>query len=154
MEDDIKEDENKSEILTSTENNSQNTINVPEEKDIEKKKDDNDSKYKIKYTKILEFVKSREDDKYKNENEFFCNILLMPSKIELSNKISTLSYLCNSYLKNKKFELIYGITRKFDKCLDSLNAIEPSLIINVYIKVANHLFYLSICNNPWIYHWL
>ena len=139
MEDDIKEDENKSEILTSTENNSQNTINVPEEKDIEKKKDDNDSKYKIKYTKILEFVKSREDDKYKNENEFFCTILLMPSKIELSNKISTLSYLCNSYLKNKKFELIYGITRKFDKCLDSLNAIEPSLIINVYIKVANHL---------------
>ena len=141
MEDEIKEEENKSEILISTENNSQNIINVPEEKENEKEieKDDNDSKYQIKYTKILDYVKSRGNDKYNNENEFLCNILLMPSKIELSDKISTLSLLCNNYSKIKKFELIYGITRKFDKCLDSLNAIEPSLIINVFIKVAKHL---------------
>ena len=141
MEDEIKEEKNKSEILTSTENNSQNIINTSQEKDKDKdkEKDDNDSKYKISYTKIFDYIKSREKDEYKYENEFFCNILLMPPKIELSDKISTLNLLCSSYSKNKKFELIYGITRKFDKCLDSLNAIEPSLIINVFIKVAKQL---------------
>ena len=141
MEDEIKEEKNKSEILTSTENNSQNIINTSQEKDKDKdkEKDDNDSKYKISYTKIFDYIKSREKDEYKYENEFFCNILLMPPKIELSDKISTLSLLCSSYSKNKKFELIYGITRKFDKCLDSLNAIEPSLIINIFIKVVKQL---------------
>ena len=141
MEDEIKEEEKKSEILISTENNSQNIINEKENgKEIEKEidKDDSDSKYKIKYTTLLDYIKKR-DDKYNNENEFFCNILLMPSKIELSDKISTLNLLCNIYSENKKFELIYGITRKFDKCLDALNAIEPSLIINVFIKVAKQL---------------
>ena len=141
MEDEIKEEENKSEIISSTENNSQNIINVPKEKREvkEKEKGDKDSNYKIKYTKILDYVKSREDNKYNNQNEFFCNILLMPSKIELANKISTLSLLCNNYSKNRKYELIFGITQKFDKCLDSLNAIEPSLIINIYYKIAKYL---------------
>ena len=49
----------------------------------------NISIYKLNYTNILNIVKKDKSDVYKT-NEFLCNLLLMPQKIELSDKVSTL----------------------------------------------------------------
>ena len=133
------EEQNKSEIS--------NKINQKEEKckktkgnsfDIDKIWDNN-SKYKMNYTKLFEFLKSRDKDKYLIENVYWCNILLMQSEIELSNKISILNFLCNYYQKDNKAEFIYNITNKIEKYKDSFNAIDPALGINVYLKAINFL---------------
>ena len=100
---------------------------------------DNNSKYKMNYTKLFEFLKSRDKDKYLIENVYWCNILLMQSEIELSNKISILNFLCNYYQKDNKAEFIYNITNKIEKYKDSFNAIDPALGINVYLKAINFL---------------
>lgn len=146
MEDNINEEENKNEIiLPEKENNSEkkdenkiknNSITKTESLIIDKIWEENYSKYKINYTNILEYISKRNNY---NENEYWCNILLFPIKIEFSDKISTLSQLYNNYNKNKKKELALAITNKFDKCLDSLNAIEPSLPILSYLKTINYL---------------
>ena len=100
---------------------------------------DNNSKYKINYTKVFEFLKNRNKNKYLIENEYWCNILLMQSEIELSNKISILNLLCEYYQKNDKTELIYNLSNKIEKHKDSFNAIDPALGINVYLKTINLL---------------
>ena len=99
----------------------------------------NNSKYKIKYTVVLEFLKRREEQKYNNENEYWCNILLVPPDIELSNKISVLNLLALYYYKNRKKELIYNIANKIDKYSDFFNAIDPAFGINIFLKTVNSL---------------
>lgn len=99
----------------------------------------NESKYKIKYTTVLEFLKRREEKKYYNENEYWCNILLLPPDIELSNKMSILNLLSLYYHKKRKNELIYNIANKIDKYSDSFNAIDPAFGINIFLKAVNSL---------------
>ena len=142
MEDNIdkeKEGESKNEDTIPSENDGKDIINFNMIKkniknntiNINEIWNDN-SKYKLKYTNLLELIKSRDKKQYYNENEYFCNILLMPMKIEFSNKMSTLNLLSLYYSKNKKLDQSFIIANKFDKCLDSLNAIDASLYINVF----------------------
>ena len=91
-------------------NEIKNEINDKEEKNNSINKDNidinkiwnNNSKYKINYTHIFEYLKKRDESKYFNENEYWCNILLIPPEIEISDKISVLDLLSRYYDKSKK----------------------------------------------------
>ena len=98
----------------------------------------NISRYKLNYTNILNLVKKDKSDSGKT-NEFFCNLLLMPLKIELSDKVSTLNLLSNFYKRRNQVHLIYQIINKFDKRLDSLMSIEPALVANVFVRGMEYL---------------
>ena len=93
----------------------------------------NISIYKLNYTNILNIVKKDKSDVYKT-NEFLCNLLLMPQKIELSDKVSTLNLLSGYYKNRNQMHLIYQIINKFDKRLESLMSIEPALVANVFVR--------------------
>ena len=97
------------------------------------------SKYKIKYSHIIKYLQSKDKNEFYNENEYWCNILLMPSKIEFSNKISILSLLSKYYQKKGKKDLVYNIGCKLDKYIESFGAIDPVFLINIYIKVMEIL---------------
>ena len=96
------------------------------------------SKFKLNYTKILDSIKKRSNFTT-SSNEYLCNVLLMPQKIELSDKISSLNLLSAFYKKNRRNNLLYSIVNKFDKCLDDLLSMEPALVVNVFIKAIESL---------------
>ena len=77
--------------------------------------------YKLNYTFLLKTIKPRTETKIIYENEFFCNLLLIPSYLELSDKLSTLDCLINCYKGKDNYNNIYLITNKFEKYLDTIN---------------------------------
>ena len=99
---------------------------------------DYNSKYKLNYAKFLEIIKK---GKYydTNTNEYLCNLLLMPPKISLSDKISSLNLLSNFYKIKKERFLLYSILNKFDKSFDSLLSIDPALVVNVFVRAIESL---------------
>ena len=99
---------------------------------------DNNSNYKLNYTKFLEII-NKGNSYNRNKNEFLCHLLLMPQNIELSNKISTLNLLSNFYKSRKEMYLLYSITNKFDKNLESLMSIDPALVANVFVRAMESL---------------
>ena len=147
------EEQNKNEEKNEEKNKNeeQNIINDNEEKSTNVKKDnyiknndidllwDTNPKYKINYKRVIDFLNSRNRTDCYNNNEYWCNILLMSSEIELSNKISILNILSNIYQKKKRYELIYNLANKYDKNLDLFNTVEPAFAINIFIKAINLL---------------
>ena len=148
MEDTINDKENK--IEKKSENIEQNIINETEKESKYEKENsitekDNlnniwkgNPKYKIKYNHLIEFIKSKnkKDSSSYNQNQFLCNILLIPSNIEISNKVAILNLLS---LYNKNSDLLYNIANKLDKCFDSINAIDPIFLIEMYMKIMEYL---------------
>ena len=138
-----KEDINKN--IINEENERDNDINkgkiiILKEKNINVDEDlNNNSKYQIKYTHLLQYLKSRDKKKYFNENEYWCNILLFPQNIELSNKLSVINLLALYYSKNGKTELLYNLANKIEEYSESFNAIDPAYGINIYYKAAKSL---------------
>ena len=114
--------------------------NFNEEKDISNiYKLSDEVKYKIKYADLLKIIKER-DKKEKNfENEFYCNILLMPSQIEISDKISTLSLLSYCYQIRENCDNIYLISNKFEKNIDILNNVDQNFFLKVFCRAAYFL---------------
>ena len=66
-------------------------------------------KINLKYTELLDTIKNRDLDEFLYINEYLCNFLLMPSEIEISNKIVALSLISYFYQKTEKTHLIYNI---------------------------------------------
>ena len=95
--------------------------------------------YKIKYAFMIDYLKNRDKRKYYNTNEYWCNILLMPTEIEFFNKISILNLLSNYYQKNRKIDLIYKLANKFDKCIDSFSTLDPIFAINSFNSAIRNL---------------
>ena len=58
---------------------------IDEKEDFENKKMENN---KIRYKELLNFIKERVNPKYLNYNEFLCHILLMPSNIDILDKLT------------------------------------------------------------------
>ena len=121
-----------------------NKDNIIDEEIVENDDDnmDNDNyteSSKLKYNELIEYIKQRDDNKYHNKNEFFCNILLMPLNIDFSNKISILSLITYCYQENKKYNLIFNIARKFDKNEKYLNAVDPLFFFHVYFRAGYFL---------------
>ena len=96
------------------------------------------SLYKINYTNIINSIKKGNANS-DSTNEYLCNILLMPLKIEISDKVSTLNLLSGFYKKRNQSHLLYSITNKFEKNLESLMSIEPALVVNVFVKAMEYL---------------
>ena len=69
------------------------------------------SNYKLSYYSLLKNLNIRISKLYNKENEYYCNILLMPSTIQLSNKIPILHFLTNLYKENNKPELIIQLLK-------------------------------------------
>ena len=92
-------------------------------------------KYKLNYTFLLKTIKPREGKNIIYENEFFCNLLLIPSYIEFSDKLSTLDCLINCYKAKENFNNIYLITNKFEKYLDSIQN-NQTFFYNVFSTAA------------------
>ena len=122
--------------------NEDNIINNNSKKEIvfsNKKKRFNDNlKCKMKYSEIFEYIQ-KNDEKNNYYNEYYCNLLLMPSVIDITNKYPTLSKLSYCYQINEKSKLIYSISNKFEKNLKSLKVIEQNYIINVFTRAAAFL---------------
>ena len=127
-----------------------NKDNIIEEDIVDDNDDDNDNdntkdnnnnmeNSKLKYNEMIKFIKERDDNKYHNKNEFFCNILLMPLNIDFSNKISILSLITYCYQENKKSNLIYNIARKFEKNEKYLNAVDPLFFFHVFFRAGYFL---------------
>ena len=99
----------------------------------------NMEKTKLKYTEMLEIIKNRDLDEYLCKNEYECNFLLMPSEIDISNKISTLSLISYCYQKSNKAHLIYNISRKFENLIIYLKAADPLFFVHVFFRAGYFL---------------
>jgi ubiquitin C-terminal hydrolase len=123
--------------LSLKEENEDNCIDYKSNEEKEKKKSSNkkkDIKYKLDFDKIIENVKGRSirDE----EKEFYCNLMLMTSYIEISNKLNSLTVLatlCDKVEKN------YFISNKIEKFSDFFNKIGSDFlyILNAYNLCAN-----------------
>ena len=142
----IKENENENEIINLQEVNDDNSL---EEENYDKIDDDinknnnnfkdNKEKQKLKYTELFDLIKSNNKSKSSQINEFYCNILLMPLEINISNKISTLSLITDCYKENNKYQLINNIARKFGNYFELLKAIDPSFFVHVFYQASKSL---------------
>ena len=135
----IKEREQINNLLNLSELNEDNKkeeYNSIENVEFQKKES---QKNKIRYLELLDYIRERDDKKYHNKNEFLCNILLIPSDIDISHKLSTLSLLSYCYQENKKIELIYKIGRKFEENVNFLNDVNPILFVKVFFRTAYFL---------------
>ena len=142
----IKENENENEIINLKEVNDDNSL---EEENYDKIDDDmnknnnnfkdNKEKQKLKYTELFDLIKSNNKSKSSQINEFYCNILLMPLEINISNKISTLSLITDCYKENNKYQLINNIARKFGNYFELLKAIDPSFFVHVFYQASKSL---------------
>ena len=139
-------EDNLIEIKTSKENGTQ-----IEEETFSKK-----LKYKLKYFSILNELRDIDEKTYNYHHDLYCNLLLMPSEIEISNKLSLLSIISYCYQLRQKYELIYSISNKFEKYIVFINSVDPNFFLNVFCRAAfffqkqkNYLYaykYILKCN--------
>lgn len=112
-----------------------------EEKNNEEEKLEDISKYKLNYPVLLNELREKidqEEDIY--NNELLCNLLLMPSGIEISNKLNIFSFITYLYQRKNKNELIYSINNKLEKKYIK------------YINKENAIYYLNIlCRAAYFY---
>lgn len=99
----------------------------------------NKQKIKLKYTELLENIKNKDSDEFLYINEYLCNILLMPSEIDISNKIATLNLISYCYQKSEKAHLIYNIARKLENFLIYLKAVDPVFFVHVFLRAGYFL---------------
>ena len=120
-----------------------------EENEVSNKKElfQDTLKYKIRYYQLLKILRDRDKPEVNYENEFYCNILLMPSVIDFGDRLSTLSMVSYCYQLRENYNLIYYITNKFDKNIKFINNVAPSFFLNVFsrayyfFKKQNNFFY-------------
>ena len=93
-------------------------------------------KYKIKYDDILKQLKAKDrlEDNY--ENECSCNILLMPSVINISDRLSSLSMISYCYQNSENSNLIYSINQKFEKYLKHISNTDPIFCLNIFTRTV------------------
>ena len=116
--------------------NEDNLIENDSKEESSKNTDLLSSKYKIKYTKLLKLCRIRDKPEFHYENEFYCNLLLMPSVIDISDKLSTLSMISYCYQERENCNLIYLINHKFEKNIQYIDNVEQNFFINVFCRAA------------------
>ena len=93
-------------------------------------------KYKLNYNFLLKTIKPRLEPNIIYENGFFCNLLLIPSYIEISDKLSTLDCLINCYRIKDNFNNIYLLANKFEKYIESINNNNLIFFYNAFSTTA------------------
>ena len=128
----------KFDLKNANEDNSLEFIEDEKEKDVSNKqvKLIDTSKNKIKYSEIINNIRNNSNKKNNDNNEFLCNILLMPFNIDLEKKLNTLCLLSYCYQIKENCEGIYSIKNKYEKHSNYLNRIDPSLNLKVFCRTA------------------
>ena len=142
MDQETKKDETQTPNFSLAKVNEDNLLELIEDEkgnddSIEKEKLIDTSKYKIKYSEIINNI--RDNINNCNNNEFLCNILLMPFNVDLEKKLNTLCLLSYYYQKKENCECIYAINNKYEKYSNYLNSIDQSLNLKVFFRTAYFL---------------
>ena len=97
--------------------------------------------YKLNYNFLIQYINSPENQR-DDQNEFFCNILLMPSEIDTQNKLTKKKKQKKIYNKTGQKDLFLVINKKLEKILQTQKDIKIKYLINSFSKSAN--FYLEL----------
>ena len=105
---------------------------------IQKKKAPNkNKKYKIKFSAIIEELRTNCDKAGKINNvEFTTNILLMSSQINITNKISCLTVLSYINYERRNSLYTYYLNKKIFKYLQIQKSIESFIYIRTFYRAA------------------
>ncbi len=135
------ESENKK-FLSLKEENEDNlieNISKPKENIIDKNNEkifNEDSKYKLNYTYLFEYINPPSRKKLNDQNEYFLNLLSMPKEIELKNKVLILDNLIKLYKKTGQKELLIRACLKLEKIRNKGKDVEIACLINSFREVA------------------
>ena len=159
----------KNNFLSLKEENKDNIIeNVTKQTKEDENKDEinynNETpKYKLNYNYLFNYINSESTGKINDQNEFFCNLLLMPYEINIKDKLSTFYNLIKLYIKTNQRHLMIRINQKIDKLYEKEKNLDINQILYSFIKSSNALLveyknyfyalkYINICinimNNP------
>ena len=96
-------------------------------------------KFKLNYNYLLEYINTSREKNIDDQNEFFYNLLLMPSEIDLKNKLRTLSNLVTFYKRINQKKLLIRANGKIEKIMNSLKDIDKSYYIFPFYITSNIL---------------
>jgi hypothetical protein len=142
-------------VLNNLENEKNNFLSLKEEnkdniienitkstKQIEKIEENEvnySQKFTINYDFILGYINEKDKEKLNDQNEFFCNILLMPNEIEIKNKLETFYNLAKLYKKTGQKPLLIRINQKIDKLFEKEKKLDLSNIVYSFVKASDIL---------------
>ena len=159
----------KNDFLSLKEENKDNIIeNITKQtKDDENKDEINynneTSNYKLNYNYLFNYINSEDTGKVNDQNEFFCNLLLMPYEINIKDKLSTFYNLIKLYRKTSQKHLMIRMNQKIDKLYEKEKNLDLKHILYSFIRSSDALLeeyknyfyalkYVNIClnimNNP------
>ena len=115
-----------------------NNVLVINNDNIEKKKESTkNKKYKIKFSAIIEELRQNCDKPDKVDNvEFITNILLISSKISITDKISCLTVLSYINYERRNSLYTYYLNKKIFKYLQIQKSIESFIYIRTLYRAA------------------
>jgi hypothetical protein len=140
MEDEIEKNEKQNINYNLKKENEDNSLEIIENdiEEVESKEKEqliDISKNQIKYSALLQEM--RDNDKRENfQNEYFCNLLLMPFNEKLEKKLNILCMLSYCYQIRENYESIYSISNKFEKNINYINTIDPTFYLKVFCRAA------------------
>jgi hypothetical protein len=159
----------KNDFLSLKEENKDNIIeNITKQtKDDENKDEINYNNetpnYKLNYNYLFNYINSEDTGKVNDQNEFFCNLLLMPYEINIKDKLSTFYNLIKLYRKTSQKHLMIRMNQKIDKLYEKEKNLDLKHILYSFIRSSDVLLeeyknyfyalkYVNIClnimNNP------
>ena len=159
----------KNDFLSLKEENKDNIIeNITKQtKDDENKDEINYNNetpnYKLNYNYLFNYINSEDTGKVNDQNEFFCNLLLMPYEINVKDKLSTFYNLIKLYRKTSQKHLMIRMNQKIDKLYEKEKNLDLKHILYSFIRSSDVLLeeyknyfyalkYVNIClnimNNP------
>ena len=96
-------------------------------------------KFKLNYNYLIDYINTSREKNIDDQNEFFYNLLLIPSEIDLKNKLKTLSNLVSFYKKTKQKKLLIRTNCKIEKIVNSQKDVDKSYYIFPFFITANIL---------------
>ena len=87
----------------------------------------------------MTYINSEAIGKTNEQNEFFCNLLLMPFEIEMNNKLDTFFNLLKLYEKTEQKYLILRMNQKIDKLFTKENNIDMKYILYSFLNTSDIL---------------
>ena len=86
---------------------------------FEEKEIKNEPNYKLDYKRIFEFIEKPNEQKINDQKELLSNLLLIPSDIDIQDKLKALYHLSKFYQKGNKKEQTIRAAIKFEKFVKS-----------------------------------
>ncbi len=127
-------EENKDNIIENI-TKSTNQVENKEENEI------NESpKYDINYDTVLKYINEKDKENLNDQNEFLCNLLLMPNEIEIKKKLETFYNIAKLYKKTNQKPLLIRINHKIDKLFEKEKKLDLAYIIKFFMKNIKIIF--------------